>query len=1221
MPRDLRLVLLYTTAALLLAVLLSLTGILSSPLLGLRVMVRDGHTIHDTGSLGLHLVLMLLCVRPGLRAGAFIVILGSAINAGLLWANPLWGLPVSYWINSLGFGYAAASLALLGYWVRRGSDQQRRLASSLLGATAVLTAYVLCIEWYLILTSALHPLTFDVIAYKMDGALGFQPSVVAAALAQSIPYAPDILFATYKLLPYGFSILYALHLRHKQPAPASMFVIFTVSATCALLLYHLCPIAGPRYAFGVAFPLAAPDPGTLPLLQSLLAPAARNGMPSWHVGWALILWLNARDCNPAVRAGFAVFLLLTILATLGTGEHYLVDVIAGFPAAIAVQAACSRELAWGARERWRAVAAAGALVLAWIAAVRWGAAAFVAIPGFMWAAVMATGIASVLIYGRFARDVRTAGPLLAQPERMTTPLDAAARRDTRHIAAMFAISGFAALVYQVLFSKSLALTFGSQATATYSVLSVYMGGMALGAWLGGRIAQGRSDPLKLYAWCELGIGAYCLATPLVFGAIQWLYVAAAQGQPPDAAVLTALRVVLGVAALAVPTVLMGMTLPILARFFERRADSLGGSVALLYGMNTLGAAFGALLAGYLVIPALGVWKTTLAAALMNFLVVWLALRLQAVSGARAAAAEPTDAPPVADERARSLGYLALVMLGVGGIITLALEVNYIHLLAVVAGNSVYAFSLMLFAFLLGLGAGAEGARWLLRLRVSLPLALAWLQFALAAVVLGGVFLWQGLPDYFASYAGYPMAREFGAREVVRGVVCFTAMFPPAFVIGALYPLAMECVGRTFAAAPIAALGRAAALNTAGNIAGVLAAGFWLLPTIGALRSVQLLALLAMLLGVAAMAWTAQRSRPFAWAPAVLAVLLLAAQPRSFDYTALASGANVYFSVQGYGRVIDHAESVDGGLTTVAASPKTGGGQLLTLLTNGKFQGNNAKGGEMVAQVGIALSPLLHTDRRGHALVIGYGTGVSARILREAGFRELEIADLSADIVRLADRHFGDVNDGVSRREGVRTFITDGRNLLLLRDRAYDVVSLEISSIWFAGAASLYNREFYQLVKRRLSPQGVLQQWMQLHHLNPIDLLHILGSVRAEFRYVWLYLIGGQGVIIAANSPDAAPRPAYFERLDGTAALSHALRLYEGKSGKLRGDELLDPDGIDRFLGGFGVPPSQWVSTDDNLFLEYSTPKGNVLDGFGSRDENIALLRKFSVPGKPASSPP
>jgi hypothetical protein len=160
-----------------------------------------------------------------------------------------------------------------------------------------------------------------------------------------------------------------------------------------------------------------------------------------------------------------------------------------------------------------------------------------------------------------------------------------------------------------------------------------------------------------------------------------------------------------------------MTPPILARFFQRRSASLGISVALLYGANTVGAACGALLAGYLVIPALGMFKTTLATALLNLVVAALALRLFGRLPAEAIATPlASAAPPAAgaDPGARRLGRLALLLLALGGVVTLALEVNYIHLLAVVAGNSVYAFSLMLFAFLLGLAGGAQIAHWLPR---------------------------------------------------------------------------------------------------------------------------------------------------------------------------------------------------------------------------------------------------------------------------------------------------------------------------------------------------------------------------------------------------------------------------------------------------------------------------------------------------------------------------
>jgi spermidine synthase len=498
-------------------------------------------------------------------------------------------------------------------------------------------------------------------------------------------------------------------------------------------------------------------------------------------------------------------------------------------------------------------------------------------------------------------------------------------------------------------------------------------------------------------------------------------------------------------------------------------------------------------------------------------------------------------------------------------------------------------------------------------------------------VLLGVYLWGSLPGYFASFAYYPVAEGFGTRELIRGLVCVLAMLPPALAIGALYPLAMEAVGRAHPAQPIRALGQAAALNTAGNIVGVLLAGFVLLPAIGALRSVQGLAALCLLLGIAVLAFTGTRQRVAgtrqrvagtrehvggtrarvgAWAPAALVAVLFALQPASFDYSALASGANVYFAPQNYGRVIDHAESADGGLTTVAEGPAVEGQRSLTLLTNGKFQGSN--GGEMTAQIGFAVAPLLHTPARERALVIGYGTGVSSRTLHEAGFASLDIVDLSADIVRLANAHFAGINANVSTRPGVHTHITDGRNFLLLQERAYDLVSMEISSIWFAGAASLYNREFYQLVKKRLRPDGILQQWVQLHHLTPLDLLYILGSVRAEFSHVWVYYIGGQGIIVASNDPRRQPARENFQKLQTTASFSPLLRQLDAPYEALASSILLAPAGTERLLSAFSAPASRWVSTDDNLFLEYSTPKGNVLDGTLSKERNVEALRRFSA---------
>lgn len=1222
MTIDLTITLRIAIAMLVFAELLGLTGIIPPPHSRYVFALASPHAAVVLGGLAATFCVLYFFSRPGWRE-ALRVLGGSAgIFALYLLLRPQEAGRSLFDLLGLYSGAVAVS-TLVALGLRdRALPLQRRLIGTLCIGFVLILAHDAFADALLRFTAALHPRTYDAVAFNIDATLGFDPSITFALVFNHWPWLMLLATVAYNILPLGCAALYGLQLSRPERAPVSMLMVVAVSGAAALFAYHLCPIAGPRHAFGDHY--FAWWSGALASAPDLVGPAPRNGLPSMHFGWALLLWMNAHFLGSRIRTCFAVFAALTGLATLATGEHYLVDLIAAVPWVVGLQALCSLGLGWSHAARLRALAVGMSLTLAWIVAVRYGVRLFEVVPGLTWATMTGTVAASAWVYAPLAKALAQApsGVLQPMPSVFGGP-GARVSSEVRRVVAMFVISGFAALMYQVLFSKALALTFGSTATATYTVLATYMGGMALGAWIGGRLAQGRGDALKLYAWCEMGIGAYCLATPLIFQGIQALYVFLAGGAAPDAGVLTLLRVALGVAALMVPTVLMGMTLPVLARFSERRAVTLGTSVALLYGANTVGAAVGALLAGYLIIPVLGVWKTTLAAAGLNFLVVWLALRLQAGMQGQASEAAPAVVTGSALDGAgeRRLGRIALLMLAVGGIVTLALEVIYVHLLAVVAGNSVYAFSLMLFAFLLGLGAGAEIARRLLRLELSLPLTLGWLQFALAAVILGGVYLWEALPRYFDSFAQYPLSQGFGAREVVRGLVCLVAMFPPALMIGALYPVAMECVGRAHPGRPIAALGRAAALNTAGNIVGVLAAGFWLLPALGALRSAQLLALICLALGLLAIAWSESRRRPLAWAPAALVAMLFVAQPRSFDYEALASGANVYFQSQDYGRVLDHAESVDGGLTTVAERSHPQRGKTLTLLTNGKFQGNNDVAGEMPAQVGFALSPLLHTDARERALVIGFGTGVSARTLHAAGFGELDIVELSADIVRLAREHFGDVNDQIIAKPGVSTFITDGRNFLMLQRRSYSVVSMEISSIWFAGAASLYNREFYQLVKRRLAPRGVLQQWVQLHHVQPSDILYILGSVRSEFRYVWLYLIGGQGMIIAANDERATTRPAYLRRIDRAPALRPLLDIFGRSAGELAQALLLDPTGIDAFLSGFGLPAGHWVSTDDNLRLEYSTPKGNALDGRESFMRNLELIQSVGVKDGPGGGKP
>lgn len=1204
----------FLISAFLIAELFSFAGLIPPPhgRLLKAFFSTDGGVLVE-GVLVLFFALM-LCARPR-RSWVLGVVLGAVVVSlaeHILYASS-WRQSFEFWLGSLG----ALSVGLFAWLAWRCSNAEDRLKNlQLLSFSGLLFFYSLSADSYLALTASLQPIAFDNLIYAFESTLGFQPSQVVAQLLMNLGDSQlRFWWVVYGLISAALVCMCGLQLRSNSRHPYAAIKFLIVSGTLALLVYHLFPVSGPRYLFSSTyFPNDLPPWSEIGIDPMVLKPYARNGMPSMHFGWALALWLMARFQSKLVRAAYFVLMILTFFATLGLGEHYLIDLVVAVPFVLGLLAICADVLPWYSPARRQALLLGFALYLVWMLALRFGVQVFIAIPGLSWLLIVLTVAVCVPFYRRL-QDAGAAALNLAPhsvAEQMVTvpPIFAYERR---YVGMLFFLSGAAALIYQVLFTKQLSYVFGSQAVATYTVLATYMGGMAIGAWLGGRIAANLSRPILIYAVCELAIGIYCLISPVIFGSLQSVYASLGTDILAQPTQLLLLRLGLGAIALIVPTTMMGMTLPILARHFERRAETLGHSVSLLYAANTIGAGMGALLAGYFIIPLLGVSSTTLLTVALNLAVAALAIELHKKASAIKEFSPLRQAaiPSISAGNLRR-GLAAMVLLLLGGYVTLSIEVNYVHLLAVVAGNSTYAFSLMLFAFLMGLGGGAEFARWLLARRFPRVQVLFYLELALALAILVSTFSWDSIPSHFAAYEKYPVEFGFRAREIIRGMVCLGAMFPTAFFIGAIFPVAIEEVGAAFPQQQMRMLGWASALNTFGNILGVLVTGFIFLPSIGALHSNQVLALICVLLAIFVIAIAREIHWPRHVAGLAAVGVIAVLQPPSLDYEQLTTGANVYFKKQGFGKVIAHAESLDGGLTTTNENMAGDGRLVRTLMTNGKFQGNNHFSGEMVAQAGFALAPMAHTSARDSALLIGFGTGTTARALQAGGFKHLDIADLSSDIYAMSDHYFREVNDGVLDRPGVVAHVIDGRNYLMLADRRYDTISIEVTSIWFAGASSLYNKEFYQLAKRRLNQGGVLQQWMQIHHSTTLDLLYILTTIRSEFKYVWVYLLGGQGVVIASNDQSSSPTWQRLREMENTAGLQPFLKLFPHGAKGITDGLLIDPAGIDRMVASTGLPSEMFVSTDNNLYLEYSTPEGNALDSFSPQQNNLMFLSKFAV---------
>lgn len=1129
------------------------------------------------------------------------------VNGGLGLTSP--SSVICLVVGPLGF---VTLLASLDGFRRKKDSQERLMGTSFFKLAIVLGLLTVATNSGLHNNRFLYPATWDYFVYRIDGAYGGFATSVARWFVGTTPVLQAIISTIYGVLIFGFYGVLALAVRKNEIARLNVWRTLVVPFGLAFLLYSLLPLSGPTYAFfSGQFPDNMPSPLGVAAAQVVIPPAYRNGMPSMHLTGAILVWMLSVGLRsrPAVSLS-SILVMGTAIATLALGEHYLLDLIVAFPYA----AFLGSTLIWPRRlVEKRSISLpiwiSGLVFFTWLLLLRISPNWLAEAQGFvLFLSAISIGFPVVVFLGVFhsARSEKPKMIKLASSEprgKFSAPA---------WVIAAFFVSGLAGLIYEVVYAKALAITFGSTALASYTVLATYMGGMAIGAWLGGYLADRAKKPLWTYAVCEAGIGVYAAFTPLLFEAIQKIYVYFSLDVDPGATWLTPFRLVLGAICLGVPTVLMGATLPLMFSHLRRLGISSSKAIAPLYASNVVGAALGSLIAGYFSLPAVGRNGGTYLAAAISLMIALYVLDKQKrnpifpETDQKVTDRVSIDQLKLASSTFRA-GLTALAILFVGGAVTLGLEVNSMHMLAIVAGNSVYAFGLMLATFLAGLGLGSMSGEYLMH-RVTRLTLLAWAQCGIALAVALTAQLWDDLPSYFASFSLYPVPLSFSAREAIRALVCTVAMLPPAFFIGLSYPAAMSLATDWLSPKGGAkGLGFASALNTAGNILGVLLVGFFLLPEFGSRSTALTLSVIALTLGVAAILvnWRDNllyRFQPVFWAkclPAIFAIVALAFFPKSWNYDDLSTGSNVYFSAQNWGKVIDHAESVEGGLTTVAKNSQG----VTILLTNGKFQGNNSTGGEMLAQESFALFPLLHTAKRDSALVIGYGTGMTARVLRDLKFNRIDIAETSRDIVKMADSHFSNINSSISTAKGVAMHYTDGRNFLLTQSKRFDVISIEITSIWFAGAANLYNRDFYALAKTRLGENGVLQQWIQLHHISETDLIYAIGSVRSEFKYVWIYVRGGQGIIVASNNESALDYPGEALIYEANKNADRELQPIQ-----LRSHMVLSPSGVDNLISHFDPTMRSLVSTDQNLFLEHSTPKGNALGNVVQK--NIQMLSQF-----------
>lgn len=769
---------------------------------------------------------------------------------------------------------------------------------------------------------------------------------------------------------------------------------------------------------------------------------------------------------------------------------------------------------------------------------------------------------------------------------------------------IYACSGLAALIDEVAWTRLVGMVMGHGGMAASTVLGAYMGGMALGALVAGRRAHAWSPAraLRVYAALELGIAACALALPAALSASRPL-LAALYGDDGSTPGFALARLLVCLACLAVPTAAMGATFPIAVRWFVRRADRPGSEAGSLYAANTAGAAIGALMAGFLLLPALGLQATIIVAASINGVAAasawWLASRVPSVADSPATATrQPSHPTPQRgrgsrrEDRARrpeaamppiggQVGVAALT-LALSGAAALAAELAWNRLLALVVGPTTYAFSAMLAIFITGLALGsALGAR--LSRHARQPGM--WLALALASTVLsawGASVVVNRLPlEMAAAVRGDAASWPTLLWPLLRAGAW---LLPMTVALGAAFPLAT-----TLAAGDVERTPRAIAdiysANTAGAIAGALGAGFLLLPLAGLERSVRVIALVAIAASMVAAfgARMTRRARMTSAAAALFAVTAAFATPR-WDLDLLLGGAYKYApylasldaeSALRAGTLLWHADG-RGGAVSVR---RTAG--VTSLAIDGKVDASN--GGDMLTQKLLAHVPLLLHEAPRQALVIGLGSGVTLGAALRHPVARVDVVEISPEVVRAAD-YFRAENGAALSDPRSHLVIGDGRTHLMLSRRRYDVIISEPSNPWIAGMSALFTRELFEAARDHLAPGGLMCQWAHTYDMREEDLRSIVATFAVVFPGSTLWLVGEGDLLLVGGRSEVEVDPAQVERRWAQRNLAADMAgVGVGRAFSVLSLLAARPADVARYAAG--AP----VQTDDRLALEYSAP--------------------------------
>ena len=676
----------------------------------------------------------------------------------------------------------------------------------------------------------------------------------------------------------------------------------------------------------------------------------------------------------------------------------------------------------------------------------------------------------------------------------------------------FFVSGLTGLTYELLWTRMITKIIGGAPFAVSIVLTVFMGGLGVGSYVASRTIDRVKEPMKLvrlYGLLELAIGGYCFVLPVLLLGFKPLYVLLYNRLFEHFMLYSFLTFVGCSLLLVVPVICMGATLPILCRFYVARLSHVGSHTGLLYGLNTVGAALGALLCGFWLIDLLGMQGTLLVAVLTNAVIglscVGLSCKVKLPETVPAEPAPAEIAPAESTAYPAAVVIAALVVFAVSGFCSMSYEVIWTKLLGLIVGPTTYSFTIVLVTFITCLALGSMLFGWLGD-KTKRPVHLllyTQLCAALLALLVSQIF---GNSQLFYTKLLWFSKDSFALMHLLKAGSLFAFMLLPTLCLGATFPLVSKICTQSVAKVGHT-IGVAYAINTVGAVLGSFCAGFVLIPWIGKERGLSLVVAIQLLncLAVAAVVLRQRKRAALKFAPLAVPALaglvlclywphwdrylLAKGKYHRFDqvnvdiagigwWEALIGGSDLFLDAQ-HDKLVYYGDGI-GGFTTVLEQPRPFGGNEYVMANSGKPDASSH--GDMMTQTLSAHFPMLFHPNPRSVMVLGLASGVTAGETLYYPIDRLDVIDISYQVVEGSD-FFVPWNNNVLAHPKTHLIIQDGRAHLELTHQKYDVIISEPSNPWMAGLATLFTQEFFTLARDRLNDDGIFVQFMHAYQMD------------------------------------------------------------------------------------------------------------------------------------------